>query len=161
VYTSVSDSRTEGRLMPHPKPPGRTHTVVLTFLAALAAGVAATCHDPAGPPPTTSTPGTVFELCYEVSVLRFGDSNIFDSPNFHTVNTGNEAGWARIDFGIEDKFGPVHQLDALNGFLIGLPVTGFWASKYVNGFAFGPGVISNYGGLFDHKGSTSGDAEVN
>jgi len=38
--------------------------------------------------------------------------------------------------------------------LQGLPVTGFWAEQFENGFlANNPGVLANYGGLFNHKGS--------
>jgi len=119
------------------------------------------------PPPDPETPEeVVFELCYETSVLRFGDSDIFGSRNYHTVNTSNPSGWALIDFGIDgaDKDSdPDHVLTGEFGpdsnyttELIGLPVTGFWAAKFVNGVLPG-GVLANYGGLFDHKGSTDED----
>ena len=109
------------------------------------------------PPPGTSTPGVAFELCYETSVLKFGDSDIFGSRNTHTVNTTNESGWARIDFGLSDEDGLLHVLESDDEGspedMVGLPVTGFWAAKFVNGVLPG-GVLANYGGLFDHKGST-------
>jgi hypothetical protein len=107
------------------------------------------------PPPGTDSPeGVDFLLCYETSVLQFGDSDIFGSRNTHTANVTAQAGWALIDFSIEDKKGKtIHVLPAADGpDLVGLPVTGFWAAKFVNGVLPG-GVLANYGGLFDHKGS--------
>ncbi|MFT5769062.1 MAG: hypothetical protein ACI9H8_001021 [Lysobacterales bacterium] len=108
------------------------------------------------PPPGTSTPGVAFELCYETSILQFGDSDIFGSSNTHTVNTTNESGWAKIGFDLSDEDGDINVLSANDGGdLTGLPVTGFWAAKFTNGNV--GGVLSNYGGLFDHKGSVSVD----
>jgi hypothetical protein len=39
--------------------------------------------------------------------------------------------------------------------LVGMPVTGFWAEEFENGFLGTPGaqVLANYGGLFQHKGN--------
>jgi len=39
--------------------------------------------------------------------------------------------------------------------LLGMPVTGFWAEQFTNGFLGTPGasVLANYGGLFWHKGN--------
>lgn len=38
--------------------------------------------------------------------------------------------------------------------LKGLPVTGFWAEQFENGYLpDNPGVLANYGGLFSHKGN--------
>jgi hypothetical protein len=117
------------------------------------------------PPPGTSTPGVAFELCFETSVLQFGDSDIFGSSNTHTVNTTNESGWARIGFDLrydsnkdkkiteDDDF--VNVLFGDGADLVGLPVTGFWAAKFTNGNL--GGVLSNYGGLFDHRGSVRDD----
>ncbi|MFT7533903.1 MAG: hypothetical protein ACI9FD_004946 [Gammaproteobacteria bacterium] len=108
------------------------------------------------PPPGTSTPGVAFEICHETSVLQFGDSDIFGSSNTHTVNTTNESGWAKIGFDLSDEDGDINVLSANDGGdLTGLPVTGFWAAKFTNGNV--GGVLSNYGGLFDHKGSVSVD----
>ena len=109
-------------------------------------------------------------MCYEVNVLRFGNDGVFGSifgtPEIDgqsllkEVDTGaitydggdgskpRESGWARINWG----FDPEH-LD-YNG-LVGLPVTGFWALQFENGFLGSPeaSVLSNYGGLFQHKGN--------
>jgi len=115
------------------------------------------------PPDIDLPPGAVFELCYETSVLHFGDSNIFSSRNTHTVNDPADGGWAAIDFGIKadtdkDKVvdTPIHILfDALGrDNLVGLPANGFWADQFTNGDV--GGLLANYGGLFNHKGSTLG-----
>jgi hypothetical protein len=39
-----------------------------------------------------------------------------------------------------------------DGALVGLPVTGFAAYEFENGFLEGGSVKANYGGLFKHKG---------
>lgn len=103
------------------------------------------------PPPPGGTPpsSTPFALCYEVNRMKFGGNDIFgDSTLLYTVDTGTEAGWARIDWGADPK-----HVDFAG--LIGLPVTGYWAVQYVNGFLGTPeqGVLANYGGLFEHRGN--------
>lgn len=103
------------------------------------------------PPPPGGTPpsSTPFALCYEVNRMKFGGSDIFgDSDLLYTVDTGIEAGWARINWGAD----PHHEDDVG---LIGLPVTGYWAVRYENGFLGTPeaSVLANYGGLFEHRGN--------
>jgi len=103
------------------------------------------------PPPPGGTPpsSSPFAFCYEVNRLKFGDSDIFgDSDLLYTIDTDIAAGWARINWGAD----PDHE-DYVG--LIGLPVTGYWAVEYVNGFLGTPeqGVLANYGGLFEHKGN--------
>ena len=118
------------------------------------------------PPPGGSTEEVPNEICYEVNVLRFGNDGVFNSvfgttsDLLKTVDTGSVvfdngtqskprvAGWAKIDWSID----PDH-VDSLG--VIGLPVTGFWAEQFENGFLGTPAasVLANYGGLFDHKGS--------
>jgi len=113
------------------------------------------------PPPPGGSPGGSFTLCYETNVMRFGDgpvpedgTEIFGSSaatvrNVDLSGTGLENGWANIDFHYNDSEGvPVHRDWAG---LIGLPVAGFWAEQYENGFLFGGTVLANYGGLFNHK----------
>jgi hypothetical protein len=100
---------------------------------------------------------TVFELCYEVNVLRFGDESIFGTPDLNdeggllkSIDTGlteELSGWARIDFSVD----PDH-VDYAG--LVGLPATGFAAFEFQNGFLTddaGATVKANYGGLFGHK----------
>jgi len=122
------------------------------------------------PPPGGTPPPGGNDMCYEVNVLRFGnDGNfpvIFGTPTIQgssllkTVDTGSvefnssagskprQNGWARVnwysDTDHEDYAG-----------LVGLPVTGFWAEQFENGYLGTPeaSVLSNYGGLFQHKGN--------
>ena len=118
------------------------------------------------PPPGGGTPTAPNEICYEVNIMRFGNDGVFvpvfgtTSDLLKTVDTGSipydngtkskprQNGWARIDWGAD----PDH-VD-YNG-LVGLPVTGFWAEQFTNGFLGTPeaSVLANYGGLFEHKGN--------
>ena len=114
---------------------------------------------PPGPP---STPGAApFELCYEVNVMRFGDGDIFGTTSalLLEVNGTATSGWANVNFEEAADDHPVladgdevHQ--DRNG-LVGLPVIGFAAFEFENGFLGTPGdsVLANYSGLFDHKAS--------
>jgi len=130
------------------------------------------------PPPGGTPPGVDNVICYEVNVLRFGNGDdfpvIFGTPTIQgssllkTVDTGSVEfdesaaskprvnGWARINWYTSE--GAILEDDDYNSEdyngLVGLPVTGFWAEQYVNGF-IGPDqdVLSNYGGLFQHKGN--------
>lgn len=104
------------------------------------------------PQPPGSTPGEPdpFEMCYEVNVMRFGSESIFGTTSdlLLTVSDTADTGWARINWGAN----PDH-LDYAG--LVGLPVTGFWAEQFSNGFLGTPeaSVLANYGGLFNHKGN--------
>ena len=75
-------------------------------------------------------------------------------------------GWARIDWNTssdavlceggacwDEKEGVNRDEDWFG--LVGLPVTGFWAEQFENGFLGTPqaSVLANYGGLFQHKGN--------
>jgi hypothetical protein len=112
------------------------------------------------PAPPGTTPGkpTPFELCYEVNVLRFGEESIFgtDSDILRTVTGTPDSGWAKIDFSyvadFKDGAGKIERHQDRNG-LVGLPVTGFSAEEFENGFLEGGSVLANYGGLFQHKAS--------
>jgi hypothetical protein len=109
------------------------------------------------PPIPPGPEGTPFELCYEVNVLRFGDTSVFgtESDILYTVAGTADAGWARITMDGE------LESDG-DDTLVGLPITGFSAEQYTNGELEG-GVLANYGGLFGHKGSVcvidAGDAD--
>jgi hypothetical protein len=100
------------------------------------------------PPPGTTPEDAPFELCFEVNVLRFGDVSVFgtESDLLYTISGAAENGWARIDWGAD----PEHRDFAG---LVGLPVDGFWAVQFENGFLGTPeaSVLANYGGLFDHR----------
>jgi hypothetical protein len=99
---------------------------------------------PPAPPGSKETP---FELCYEVNVLRFGETSVFgtESDILYTVTGTADAGWARITMDGDLK-------SVRGDTLVGLPITGFSAEQYTNGELEG-GVLANYGGLFSHKGS--------
>ena len=120
-------------------------------------------------PPGSAPPGEApFELCYEVNVLRFGETSIFGSDLYDddglalSVGQTPVNGWGRITFGADDANCVACSDDDIelhqdsNG-LRGLPVTGFAAEQYVNGTLEG-GVLANYGGLFGHKGSVRVEA---
>ncbi|MBT8058172.1 MAG: hypothetical protein KJO33_01175 [Gammaproteobacteria bacterium] len=107
----------------------------------------------------------VFQLCYEVNVLRFenadGGGSIFGTPDIDgdslllTVTmtdsdedyTTWENGWAQIDLYEADSD---HQ-DRQG--LVGLPATGFAAYEFENDFVDGGSVKAYYGGLFMHRGN--------
>lgn len=96
---------------------------------------------------------TPFELCYQTNVLRFGVESIFGTPEIEgstlliTVDTGLEdelSGWGQINMGADTR-----HVDFAG--LVGLPVIGFAAYEFENGFLDGGSVKANYGGLFSHK----------
>jgi len=110
-------------------------------------------------PPGDPTPGVVdFILCHEVNVMRFGPNSIFGTTSDLLVEVENTHpnGWASMDFSwtvdLEDDNGEGPQHVDTQG-LIGLPVVGFAAQQYENGFLEGGTVLANYGGLFGHKSS--------
>jgi hypothetical protein len=126
---------------------------------------------PAPPIPDLPDPDGIipFELCYETSVIAFGDPRVFDdrlrtpilaSSNFHNIDNtllGFEYGWARLDMQItsfdEEDNGVVipSERDMLGG-LFGLPVTGFAVERFLNFFVGeGVGTLANYGGIVGHK----------
>ncbi len=130
-------------------------------------------------PSTPPSSGAPNEICYEVNVLRFGNDGVFNpvfgttSALLKTVDTGSVPfdngtgsnarvhGWASIDWNTSGDAVLCEEFDCLNKDgsdfvgLQGLPVTGFWAEQFENGFLGTPGasVLANYGGLFQHKGN--------
>ena len=133
-------------------------------------------------PPNPEVPGVIpFNLCFETSVIRFGDpspdpegptpkdlvndgTEILGSRNFHTIDNdvlGFQYGWARLQMNEHPEtnaageiiVGGTTQTRELNG-LMGLPVTGFAVQRFANGFlGDGANVLANYGGIFQHKGT--------
>jgi hypothetical protein len=126
-------------------------------------------------PPRDCIPGvdaectseTVFQLCNEVNVLRFGEQVVFGTPDFDgqslllEVTDEFAAGWGRINFTYTGEFDddddPIMRTlpsaDRATPDLVGLPVTGFSAYEFENDFAEGGDVKAYYGGLFGHKAS--------
>ena len=120
-----------------------------------------------------------FELCYETSIIAFGDplratepsvdgpiTSLLGSTNFHTFDNtllGFENGWARVNLYIyphdaneDGQIDPVEETFSRGnlGGLQGLPVTGFAVQHFQNAF-LGPqaNIIGNYGGIYSHKAS--------
>jgi len=110
------------------------------------------------PPPGTVPPGEApFALCYEVNRLDVGGGDIFGETGLlSTTDLGADSGWVRLNFSynvdLKDGLGKFERHQDRNG-LVGLPVTGFTAERYENGFLGGGSVLANYGGLFQHKAS--------
>jgi hypothetical protein len=101
------------------------------------------------PPPGTNPDPDEFAFCYEVNRMKFGSRDIFgDSDLLYTLDTSISEGWARINWGADSD----HEDDVG---LIGLPVVGYWAVRYENGFVQNAGdtVLANYGALFEHRGN--------
>ena len=110
-------------------------------------------------PPQTPGKPVKFSLCNEVNVLRFGERSIFDTPTFGegtdaqsllvTVTDEYTEGWGWIDY-----YADTDHVDSVG--LVGLPVTGFAAYQFENGYVEndeGDQVKAFYGGLFQHKGN--------
>ena len=136
--------------------------------------------DPVGdvivsPPPPPETPD-VFQLCREANVVRFTTEGTLpeqseitkeparaDFPRLGYTNfqlPGYTSGWVRFDLTTVPSnspvasLGPRRSVPADNGDSVeGLPVIGFWANTFSNGDL--GGVLSNYGGSFNHRGSRS------
>lgn len=127
------------------------------------------------PAPPAQGPADDLLLCYEVTVLQFGDESV--TNNDSTV-TGVGAllgdyvdGWANLDLGpsaaYKDKYGSAFGADGkatayydfertlvgTNRVLEGLPVTGLAAIEYTNGNL--GGVAANYAFSTEHKTSVT------
>ncbi|MES2820453.1 MAG: hypothetical protein V4812_15885 [Pseudomonadota bacterium] len=91
-------------------------------------------------------------LCWASSVLTFNNANVLASTQSTNRETPYANGWTEIVF---DQF--YQQLVSLEGHVYkGLPVTGFMVHDFVNGNV--NGLLSNYGGNFDHSYTTVIDA---
>jgi hypothetical protein len=118
-------------------------------------------------------------ICWEANVITFNNGNVLHSPqtaSSHNVNVGTyPAGWLSLGFPVsssnasnlpDDPIGGpgvgvdtgtdaadvlAHRLtDSGTHTYGGLPVIGFSVQQYVND-VLGGGVLSNYGGNFNHK----------
>jgi len=108
---------------------------------------------PAPPIPPTED-AVPFIMCNEVNIMRFSDDSIFGTTSdlLITVDNTHDNGWARMDFNFPDEDGEDTHVDSQG--MIGLPVIGFAAYEFENGFLV-DGVLANYGGLFGHKSSVA------
>jgi len=92
------------------------------------------------------------QLCWEANVITFNNSNILGSAHSMNVQTTFQNGWMSLGFAAS---GVTHTMQSGVGAgyvqhtYTGLPTLGFMAQDYVNGNV--NGVLSNYGGNFDHK----------
>jgi len=113
---------------------------------------------------------------YNIDVTLFYSQEIEDQSLLKTVDTGAVPydngtqfkpivnGWARVDWNptgsavlcesgdcYDDATLEIYTDDWFG--LLGMPVTGFWAEQFENGFLGTPGasVLANYGGLFQHS----------
>ena len=100
-------------------------------------------------PPIIINPST---LCFEANVLRINNKDALSSQTaINDLTTNFINGWISADF-----TAPGHFMTADDGAIyLGLPVIGFSAQRYFNGTLTndaGSSALSNYGGLFNHKG---------
>jgi hypothetical protein len=138
---------------------------------------------PAPPtPPGTPPAGDDVPLCYEATIMQFaGESAAGTSTVAVGVNAYLDAndGWATVSFDVADldttlaacveakgatvapKLECDRMIDAGDGQLFGLPVTGFAVQKYVNGSAGGAGVLANYAMATNHKSCAAGSGTAN
>lgn len=100
------------------------------------------------------SPGSTPEICQEVNVVQFlqagstasSASEILGDTNLVTVGNAFSSGWGRMSFA-QSMSAPLTGEPGYNG----LPVAGFAVQKATNAAA-APGVLAQYGVLFDHRG---------
>ena len=122
------------------------------------------------PPPPSQTNS----LCWEANVITFSNSQVLGSTNNLNVSTTFQDGWMNLGFFPPSVTGTIHKLINQSNTAItsiggttftgnsvtyfGLPVIGFEVESFTNGeLSINPGtpVLSNYGGNFVHKTTTS------
>ena len=131
--------------------------------------------DPVNPifPFTLCYETSVIRFLGELVIIPDGDPTpILGSSNSHSIDNGAlgfENGWARLgmhDYTHDQNENGVIECIDINddgnlvgpeclyreplGNLEGLPVTGFAVNRFLNAFS-GPGLLANYGGIFQHK----------
>jgi hypothetical protein len=134
------------------------------------------------PPPPPETPD-IFQLCREANVVRFTTDDSLPAQSEVLKETTREGafarlgyvnfslpgfteGWVKFDLTTVPGASPVAALGPRRSLIgvntetgaeqrvEGLPVIGFWANTYTNSDG-ASGVLANYGGSFDHRGSRS------
>jgi len=125
---------------------------------------------PSGVDFSPAPPGDApFSLCYEANVIHINGGSVVGGGYTDTnleLASGFNAGWIRVDFSngwdsienpdngesyyreIEVDF---YDDGYYDDYVIGLPVIGFSAQQFVNGDV--GGLLSNYAGSTDHKGT--------
>jgi hypothetical protein len=102
-------------------------------------------------PPPPGAPAS--SLCWESTVVTFNNANVLGSSNSVNIPVNFQNGWARISFAqTYSSLAAAGNSPAGVHTYVGLPVTGFMVQDFVNGNV--GGVLSNYGGNFNHKFTT-------
>jgi len=99
-------------------------------------------------------PGGVNQLCWEVNVVTFNNSDVLGSQLLANINTLTENGWQQINFpllpGLTSDFVGVFDghtmVDDAGLTYFGLPTLGFSVQNFLRGDA-----SANYSGLFRHS----------
>ena len=103
--------------------------------------------DPCPPPPQA--------LCLETNVVRFNDTSVLGSElPMQCVMPHGEAGILRLDLGSVGQMTPATNGNAFAG----LPVTGFAATRFINGsvpLTGGGNALANYGAANHHRATTA------
>lgn len=89
-------------------------------------------------------------LCYEVNVIQFEDSSVFDSANttFHANGMPGKNGWMSLRFNYGQSMGAsAYSVNDHGNVYTGLPVIGFKAKVLGNGQLEGAG---SYASAVDH-----------
>lgn len=104
-------------------------------------------------------------LCYEMTVLQFGDESVTNNDSTATgvgaLLSDYTDGWAKLTVGPNATYGKVAKvaydfqrtLTSANDIQLGLPITGFAAIEYTNGNM--GGVVANYAFSTEHKTNTT------
>jgi len=85
--------------------------------------------------------------------VTFNNANVLGSTNSVNIPVNFQNGWARIAFAqTYSSLAAAGNSPVGVHTYVGLPVTGFMVQDFVNGNV--GGVLSNYGGNFNHKFTT-------
>lgn len=102
------------------------------------------------PPPPGAAASS---LCWESTVVTFNDAAVLGSSNSVNIPVNFENGWARLGFAqTYASLAAAGNTPAGVHTYIGLPTVGFMVQDFVNGDV--GGILSNYGGNFNHKYTT-------
>lgn len=102
-------------------------------------------------PPPPGAPAS--SLCWESTVVTFNNAAVLGSANSVNIPVNFQNGWARIAFAqTYTSLAAAGNSPVGAHTYVGLPVTGFMVQDFVNGNV--GGVLSNYGGNFNHKFTT-------
>ena len=117
-------------------------------------------------------------LCWETTILQFGAESALNAENVVATMSpdllAGDEGWARLTFfpeGLNETnrgvVGTNRRIDydsnadqVADGFLNGMPVTGFAVVKYTNSSANEAGALANYAVSTEHKSATISSALV-